>query len=82
MVVDQSTGKIKAVGTEDELQKLEWYQNAKWVQDISMQGKTVMPGLVDGHTHPCWAGDRVHEFELKLAGTLLIRSLNLIEDCF
>ena len=26
------------------------------------------PGLVDGHTHPVWAGDRVHEFAMKLAG--------------
>ncbi len=25
-------------------------------------------GLVDGHTHPVWAGDRVHEFAMKLAG--------------
>ncbi|XP_061663967.1 probable imidazolonepropionase isoform X2 [Syngnathoides biaculeatus] len=25
-------------------------------------------GLVDAHTHPIWAGDRVHEFAMKLAG--------------
>ena len=25
-------------------------------------------GLVDGHTHPIWSGDRVHEFAMKLAG--------------
>ena len=25
-------------------------------------------GLIDGHTHPVWAGDRVHEFAMKLAG--------------
>jgi hypothetical protein len=28
----------------------------------------VLPGLVDAHTHPVWAGDRVHEFSMKLAG--------------
>ncbi|XP_028305637.1 putative imidazolonepropionase isoform X3 [Gouania willdenowi] len=28
----------------------------------------VLPGLVDAHTHPVWAGDRVHEFAMKLAG--------------
>ncbi|XP_041457895.1 probable imidazolonepropionase isoform X2 [Lytechinus variegatus] len=28
----------------------------------------VIPGLIDGHTHPVWAGDRVHEFAMKLAG--------------
>lgn len=28
----------------------------------------VVPGFVDGHTHPVWSGDRVHEFAMKLAG--------------
>ncbi|PAA79654.1 hypothetical protein BOX15_Mlig034260g1 [Macrostomum lignano] len=28
----------------------------------------IMPGFVDAHTHPVWAGDRVHEFAMKLAG--------------
>lgn len=28
----------------------------------------VLPGFVDAHTHPVWAGDRVHEFAMKLAG--------------
>ncbi|XP_066538045.1 probable imidazolonepropionase isoform X2 [Hoplias malabaricus] len=28
----------------------------------------VLPGLIDAHTHPVWAGDRVHEFAMKLAG--------------
>lgn len=35
---------------------------------IDAEGKCVVPGLVDGHTHPVWAGDRVHEFSMKLAG--------------
>ena len=26
----------------------------------------VLPGLVDGHTHPVFAGDRVHEFAMKV----------------
>ena len=29
-----------------------------------------LSGLIDGHTHPVWAGDRVHEFAMKLAGRL------------
>ena len=28
----------------------------------------VLSGLVDGHTHPVWSGDRVHEFKAMLAG--------------
>lgn len=35
---------------------------------IDAHGRCVLPGLVDAHTHPVWAGDRVHEFKLKLAG--------------
>ena len=26
----------------------------------------VVLGLVDAHTHPVWAGDRVHEFAMKV----------------
>lgn len=36
--------------------------------EIDASGTCILPGLVDGHTHPVWAGDRVHEFKLKLAG--------------
>jgi predicted amidohydrolase YtcJ len=28
----------------------------------------LVPGLVDAHTHPVFAGERVHEFAMKLAG--------------
>ncbi|XP_076448422.1 putative imidazolonepropionase [Babylonia areolata] len=35
---------------------------------IDATGKCVTPGLVDAHTHSVWAGDRVHEFAMKLAG--------------
>jgi len=37
-------------------------------QRLDAQNGVVLPGLVDAHTHPLWAGDRVHEFALKLAG--------------
>uniref|UniRef100_A0A0N4ZY24 Probable imidazolonepropionase n=1 Tax=Parastrongyloides trichosuri TaxID=131310 RepID=A0A0N4ZY24_PARTI len=32
------------------------------------KGGIAIPGFVDGHTHPVFAGDRVHEFAMKLAG--------------
>jgi imidazolonepropionase len=31
-------------------------------------GLTAYPGLVDGHTHPVFAGDRSREFELRMRG--------------
>lgn len=36
--------------------------------EVDASNTCILPGLVDGHTHPVWAGDRVHEFKLKLAG--------------
>jgi imidazolonepropionase len=35
---------------------------------IEADGRVLMPGFVDAHTHALWAGDRLDEFELKLAG--------------
>ena len=33
---------------------------------IEAHGKCIIPGLVDAHTHAVWAGDRVHEFAMKV----------------
>ncbi len=35
---------------------------------IDCEGRWITPGLVDCHTHLVWAGNRAHEFELRLAG--------------
>lgn len=35
---------------------------------IDARGRVLMPGFVDAHTHACWAGDRLVEFELKRRG--------------
>ena len=35
---------------------------------IDCQGRWITPGLIDPHTHLIFAGDRAHEFELRLAG--------------
>ncbi len=37
-------------------------------QEIDATGKTVLPGLVDSHTHLIFAGTREDEFELRLQG--------------
>eukprot|EP00112_Aurelia_sp_Birch-Aquarium-sp1_P021103 Seg5599.1 transcript_id=Seg5599.1/GoldUCD/mRNA.D3Y31 product="putative imidazolonepropionase" protein_id=Seg5599.1/GoldUCD/D3Y31 len=44
------------------------YKDCVYDKEINADGKTIMPGLIDGHTHPVWVGDRVHEFAMKLAG--------------
>ena len=35
---------------------------------IDAQGCVLMPAFVDCHTHACWAGQRLDEFAMKLAG--------------
>lgn len=35
---------------------------------IDSNGGIAIPGFVDGHSHPVFSGDRVHEFAMKLAG--------------
>jgi imidazolonepropionase len=36
--------------------------------EIDACGRALLPGLVDCHTHLCWAGSRVDEWEQRLAG--------------
>lgn len=42
------------------------FPGVRWGRVVEAFGRAVVPGLVDGHTHPVWAGDRVHEFALKV----------------
>ncbi len=35
---------------------------------IDANGRVLLPGFVDCHTHACWAGDRLAEWEQKLRG--------------
>ncbi len=37
-------------------------------ETIDVDGRWITPGLIDPHTHLVHAGDRAHEFELRLAG--------------
>ena len=38
------------------------------IEEIDGRGLSAVPGLVDCHTHACFAGDRVEEFALRAAG--------------
>lgn len=35
---------------------------------IEANGRVLLPGFVDCHTHACWAGDRLDEWEMKRRG--------------
>jgi imidazolonepropionase len=38
------------------------------IDEVDGRGLCALPGLVDCHTHACFAGDRVDEFELRALG--------------
>ena len=58
-------GKIASVGAMRELDRSELPAE---IVDLDGSGKAAVPGLVDCHTHACFAGDRAAEFELRARG--------------
>ena len=56
-------GEIEAVGRMRALSSLDGD-----VVEVDGRGLAAIPGLVDCHTHPAFAGDRAHEFSLRAAG--------------
>ena len=42
---------------------------------IEASGRVLMPAFVDCHTHACWAGDRLDEWELKQKGATYLELL-------
>ena len=57
------SGRIAAVGSMRDLRPPEGE-----VEELDGRGLCAVPGLVDCHTHACFAGDRVDEFELRARG--------------
>jgi imidazolonepropionase len=56
-------GRIAATGRMRDLKRLPGE-----VQELDGSGRCAVPGLVDCHTHACFAGDRVGEFALRARG--------------
>src|SRR5437016_8062194 len=54
---------IAWVGVDRELRP-----DASAADEVSLGGRWITPGLIDCHTHLVYAGNRAHEFELRLAG--------------
>ncbi len=53
-------GKISAVGPE--------LAAPSDIEVLEADGRVLMPGFIDCHTHACWAGDRLDEWEQQLSG--------------
>lgn len=58
-------GRIAATGPMKELDRAALPAD---VAELDGSGRAAVPGLVDCHTHACFGGDRVDEFELRSRG--------------
>lgn len=56
-------GKIEKVGPSDEIEK-----NAGDAEIVDADGRVVMPGFIDAHTHLVFAGNRLDDFERRARG--------------
>ena len=62
-------GKILAAGPQRELLRDPWLRtNRKKVKELDCQGRVVVPGLIDCHTHPVFAEPRLVDFEKRIGG--------------
>lgn len=71
-VIDQADvlvagGQVVAMGIADSLRETLRTLGGN-VEEILVRGRVLMPGFVDCHTHMCWAGSRVDEWERGLQG--------------
>ncbi len=57
-------GIIVAVGISSEIQR----QAPRDAEIVDASGHAVLPGFVDAHAHPVFAGNRVDEFEMRAQG--------------
>lgn len=59
-------GLLVGVGSEEEL--LGKMGDARIDQEVDLEGRCVIPGFVDSHTHMCFVGTREREFQMRLKG--------------
>jgi imidazolonepropionase len=45
------------------------------MRSIDADGRVLMPAFVDCHTHACWAGNRLDEWQMKIAGASYLEIL-------
>ncbi|KAF1762507.1 hypothetical protein GCK72_010769 [Caenorhabditis remanei] len=69
-ILVDSNGKLSYIGEFNGVKKRlkEEGIDMEKLKVIDSKGGIAIPGFVDGHSHPVFAGDRVHEFAMKLAG--------------
>lgn len=64
-----SGGKIIAAGPQGAVLRDPWLKlNRKKVKELDCQGRVVIPGLIDCHTHPVFVEPRLVDFEKRISG--------------
>ena len=62
-------GKIIAAGPQREILRDAWIKkNKRKVTEIDCQGRVLLPGFIDCHTHPAFAAPRLVDFEKRISG--------------
>ncbi|MFI9452145.1 imidazolonepropionase [Amycolatopsis sp. NPDC052450] len=69
---DAELGKLRDAAVVVEGETIAWAGSAADAPDaderVDVEGRAVLPGWVDSHTHLVFAGDRTAEFEARMAG--------------
>jgi imidazolonepropionase len=64
-----SGGKVIAAGPQGGVLRDAWLRtNRKKVKELDCEGRVVIPGLIDCHTHPVFAEPRLVDFEKRIRG--------------
>ncbi len=62
-------GKIVSVGSTKDALRDPWLKkNRKKIIEIDCEGRVVLPGFVDSHTHPVFINPRLVDFEKRISG--------------
>ncbi len=69
-------GYILATGTSDELHQ---YVGPE-TESIDLEGKMMMPGIIDGHMHPFWGGIQLFGCHLNYESLTIEQILERVQD--
>lgn len=63
-------GRLVSIGTTKQARSDAWIRrNRRRIEEIDCQGKVVVPGWVDCHTHPVFMAARLVDFEKRISGS-------------
>jgi len=68
-------GYIASIGQEREI--LGSLPSGEEVEEIDLEGRCIIPGFVDPHTHACFMGTREREFVMRLQGASYLDILKM-----